>query len=102
MNAIAAVVVGGTSMAGGRRCHSGYPEQGVSAVETFRRFLDALDASAFPEDALLGRTVWNVGRLVSDNPQNILSDSLDFRLYFRTTFASDAAVCRRCRKRPPS
>lgn len=80
---------------GGRRCHSGYPEQGVSAVETFRRFLDALDASAFPEDALLGRTVWNVGRLVSDNPQNILSDSLDFRLYFRTTFASDAAVCRR-------
>lgn len=80
---------------GGRRCHSGYPEQGVSAVDIFRRFLDALDASDFPEDELLGRTSWNVGRLESGNPQNILSDSLDFRLYFRTTFASDAAVCRR-------
>jgi acetylornithine deacetylase len=34
-----------------------------------------------------------VGKLVSDNPQNILSDSLTCRVYFRTTFESDEMVC---------
>ena len=29
----------------------------------------------------------------SDNPQNILSDRLTCRVYFRTTFASDEMVC---------
>lgn len=78
---------------GGRSCHSGYPEHGVSAVDIFRRFMDALDEAAFPEDGELGATTWNVGKLESPNPQNILSDCLGFRIYFRTTFASDAAVC---------
>ncbi len=83
---------------GGKRCHSGYPQQGVSAVDIFRKMLDALDAAAFPDDALLGATTWNVGGLVSDNAQNVLSDSLDFRIYFRTTFASDALVCAKMRE----
>ncbi len=78
---------------GGKRCHSGYPEHGVSAVEIFKGLLCALDAAAFPQDPVLGPTTWNVGKLVSDNAQNILSDSLDCRIYFRTTFASDALVC---------
>lgn len=77
---------------GGRRCHSGYPEHGVSAVEIFHKILSALDAAGFPEDPILGPTTWNVGKLVSDNAQNILSDSLDCRIYFRTTFTSDAMV----------
>lgn len=77
---------------GGRRCHSGYPEHGVSAVDIFNRMLNALSDAAFPEDPVLGPTTWNVGRLSSDNAQNILSDSLDCRLYFRTTFASDSLV----------
>ena len=76
----------------GEPFHSGYPAFGRSAVTLFHEFLSRLDAAAFPEDPLLGPTTWNVGELLSDNPQNVLSPQLSCRLYFRTTFASDAAV----------
>ena len=76
----------------GRAFHSGYPEHGLSAVELFVDFMNALRAAGFPDDPVLGPTTWNVGHLVSDNPQNILSPELSCRLYFRTTFASDDAV----------
>lgn len=77
----------------GKSFHSGYPVYGASAVERFVDMMNALRAVEFPMDARLGETTWNVGRLVSDNPQNILSDLLTFRIYFRTTFASDRMVC---------
>jgi len=76
----------------GRPFHSGYPERGLSAVELFVDFVERLRAADFPDDPELGPTTWNVGQLHSDNPQNILSPELECRLYFRTTFASDAAV----------
>ena len=76
----------------GRPFHSGYPEYGQSAVELFVDFMERLRAAGFPEDPELGPTTWNVGQLLSDNPQNILSPSLTCRIYFRTTFASDAEV----------
>ena len=76
----------------GRPFHSGYPEHGLSAVELFVDFMERLRAAGFPDDPDLGPTTWNVGQLRSDNPQNILSPELTCRLYFRTTFASDAAV----------
>lgn len=73
--------------------HSGYPDNGRSAVDMFIDFLVALEVEAeFPADKVLGETTWNVGLLHSDNPQNILSPELTCRLYFRTTFASDALV----------
>lgn len=77
----------------GKACHSGYPQFGRSAVEMFVDFMDALRAKDFGDDELLGKTSFNIGLLRSDNPQNILSPSLDCRLYFRTTFASDREVC---------
>ena len=76
----------------GQPFHSGYPEYGLSAVELFVDFMERLRAADFPEDPVLGPTTWNVGRLQSDNPQNILSPCLTCRIYFRTTFAADAAV----------
>ncbi len=77
----------------GKAFHSGYPVYGASAVERFVDMMNALRAVDFPMDPKLGETTWNVGKLVSDNPQNILSDKLTFRIYFRTTFASDKMVC---------
>lgn len=77
----------------GKACHSGYPENGESAVVYFNDFMNALRSIVFPMDEILGETTWNVGKLVSDNPQNILSDSLSCRVYFRTTFESDEMVC---------
>ena len=77
----------------GRTCHSGYPENGESAILYFNDFMNALRSIVFPKDDVLGDTTWNVGKLVSDNPQNILSGNLTCRVYFRTTFESDEMVC---------
>lgn len=77
----------------GKAFHSGYPENGVSAVELFNDFMNALRSIRFPKDDLLGETTFNVGKLISDNPQNILSEKLTCRVYFRTTFESDEMVC---------
>ena len=76
----------------GKAFHSGYPQYGVSAVELFNDFVNALRSIGFPHDEILGETTWNIGRLQSDNPQNILSDKLTCRVYFRTTFESDEMV----------
>lgn len=77
---------------GGKACHSGYPQLGESAVMKFVDFINSLKEYSFPVDEILGETTWNVGELISDNRQNILSDRLTFRLYFRTTFASSETV----------
>lgn len=77
----------------GKACHSGYPQYGCSAVEMFSDFMNALRSIVFPKDDVLGDTTWNVGMLSSTNPQNILSDRLTCRVYFRTTFESDEMVC---------
>ena len=78
----------------GKSFHSGYPVYGASAVERFVDMVGSLRSVEFPMDPKLGETTWNIGRLSSDNPQNILSDFLTFKIYFRTTFASDDMVCR--------
>ena len=72
--------------------HSGYPQYGVSAVDLFVEFVNALKAKDFGIDPVLGETTWNIGLVHSDNPQNILSPELTCRIYFRTTFISDEAV----------
>ena len=59
----------------------------------FNDFMNALRSIVFPHDPVLGATTWTVGKLISDNPQNILSDKLSCRIYFRTTFESDTMVC---------
>ncbi|MCD8385460.1 MAG: M20/M25/M40 family metallo-hydrolase [Bacteroidales bacterium] len=76
----------------GQPCHSGYPWQGDSAVERFVDLMLKLRQTRFPADPVLGPTTYNVGKLQSDNPQNILSPLLTCRIYFRTTFASDQMV----------
>ena len=77
----------------GEAFHSGYPQYGVSAVDLFVDFVNKLRAKDFGLDPVLGETTWNIGLVHSDNPQNILSPELTCRLYFRTTFVSDEAVC---------
>ncbi|MGM9740864.1 MAG: M20/M25/M40 family metallo-hydrolase [Candidatus Cryptobacteroides sp.] len=76
----------------GKACHSGYPHLGHSAVLDFNEFVNALKSKALPIDPVLGETTWNIGKLTADNPQNILCPELSFRLYFRTTPASDDIV----------
>ena len=77
----------------GKAFHSGYPQYGESAIRYFNDFMNALGSIRFPYDGVLGETTFNVGKLISDNPQNILSPELTCRVYFRTTFESDEIVC---------
>ena len=77
----------------GKAFHSGYPEYGESAIQYFNDFMNALRSIRFPYDDTLGETTYNIGKLSSDNPQNILSPELTCRVYFRTTFESDEMVC---------
>lgn len=76
----------------GHSAHSGYPEYGYSAILRFNQWLNQLQSIRFDEDPVLGPTTWNIGCLQSNNAQNILSDQVRFRIYFRTTFASDSQV----------
>jgi acetylornithine deacetylase len=76
----------------GKKFHSGYPQYGDSAIERLVSIINKLRATEFPKDDVLGDTTWNIGLLHSDNPQNIVSDHAQCRIYFRTTFASDEFV----------
>lgn len=78
----------------GQSCHSGYPRQGESAVMNMLHFFNELEDYPLPYDEQLGATTWNVGKLQSDNAQNVLSDSCSLLLYFRTTPQSDSMVGR--------
>ena len=59
----------------------------------FNDFMNALRSIRFPYDEILGETTYNIGKLVSDNPQIIHCPELTCRVYFRTTFESDEIVC---------
>lgn len=76
----------------GKSCHSGYPERGISAVERFVDFVNKLRTAEFKDDNILGKTTYNIGKLISENPQNVLSPEVSFRIYFRTTFESHDSV----------
>jgi len=76
----------------GKSFHSGYPENGDNAIDRFIDFATTLRKKDFAVDPILGKTSFNIGKLVSDNPQNIISDKVSCRVYFRTTFASDTEV----------
>ncbi len=76
----------------GKSFHSGYPQMGDSAIDRFVDFALMLRNKEFPVDPVLGATTYNIGQLISDNPQNIVSDEVVFRVYFRTTFESDVLV----------
>lgn len=77
----------------GKPVHSGYPDEGRSAIDMWMDFMMELEIEAeFPRDKVLGETTWNVGLLHSDNAQNVLSPELTCRIYFRTTFSSHEKV----------
>ncbi|MEZ4908569.1 MAG: M20/M25/M40 family metallo-hydrolase [Saprospiraceae bacterium] len=76
----------------GKNAHSGYPERGDNAVETMRIFLNNLASIDFPIDPVLGTTTYNIGLLKSNNAVNVISASVKFKLYFRTTFSTDKLV----------
>ncbi len=76
----------------GKASHSGYPEYGKSAINIFIEFINKLNNIEFPIDDIMGQTTFNIGKLHSDNAQNVLSPELECKIYFRTTKASEDFV----------
>ncbi len=70
--------------AGGRAAHSAYPEEGRSAVHALLDALDAIRRLALPEDALLGATTLNVGRIEGGVAPNVLAPEARAELLVRT------------------
>lgn len=76
----------------GKSCHSGYPEHGDNAIERMRLLLNRLAELNFPIDDVLGNTTYNVGMLSSENAHNVVSDSVSFKIFFRTTFVTHDGI----------
>lgn len=73
----------------GKSCHSGYPQNGDSAVEHMISFFNRLNSIDFPEDTVLGKTTYNIGKVESSNAHNVVSNSAECKIFFRTTFATN-------------
>lgn len=67
----------------GRAAHSAYPHMGQSAIHDLVRLLAELDGIEWPQDALLGQTTVNIGRLDGGVADNVIAPSAEARLMFR-------------------
>lgn len=76
----------------GSPAHSGYPESGSNAIEHFRLFLNSLSELKFPEDAILGKTTYNIGLLSAENACNVIPSEVKGKILFRTTFKTHDLV----------
>ncbi|KAH3670380.1 hypothetical protein OGAPHI_000895 [Ogataea philodendri] len=63
--------------------HSGYPEQGFSAVEFLMRRIELLLDTAFPHSNLLGPTTVNIGTFHGGISANLLAPSAKAEIYIR-------------------
>jgi acetylornithine deacetylase len=75
--------------AAGRAAHSGYPEQGRSAVHALLDTLDRLRRLPLPEDPLLGLGTLNIGIVEGGVAPNVLAPSARAELLFRLVGPSD-------------
>jgi acetylornithine deacetylase len=78
--------------AAGRAAHSSFPELGESAIDKLIDTLIDLRAIELPQDAVLGRTHYNVGLISGGVAPNVVSPSAEAEVMFRTV--SDAAEVR--------
>jgi acetylornithine deacetylase len=76
----------------GRAAHSSFPELGESAIDKLIDALVAIRSVALPEDPLLGRTHYTIGRIEGGVAPNVVSPTASAELLFRTV--GDAAAVR--------
>ncbi len=67
----------------GRSCHSGYPEQGESAIHSLVELLNDILKKAWRHDAELGPTTVNVGRIEGGVADNVLAETATAHLMIR-------------------
>lgn len=70
--------------AAGKAAHSGYPELGESAIEKLIDVLNALRATDWPSDPLLGTTHYTVGLIAGGVAPNVIPPHAEAEVFFRT------------------
>jgi len=73
----------------GRMAHSAYPELGESATEKLVEALYRLREMKLPEDALLGKTTYNIGILQGGIAPNVIPDSARAEVMYRLVSPAD-------------
>ena len=73
----------------GRMAHSAYPELGESATEKLIEACYRLREMQLPEDAVLGKTTYNIGLLSGGVAPNVIPGSAQAEVMFRTVSSSD-------------
>jgi acetylornithine deacetylase len=68
----------------GRAAHSACPEQGASAIHALLDLLADLRFQSWPGDALLGRTLFQVGRIEGGTAANVVADQARAEVMFRS------------------
>ena len=73
----------------GRMAHSAYPELGESATEKLVEALYRLRDMHLPEDALLGKTTYNIGIMQGGIAPNVIPDSARAEVMYRLVGRGD-------------
>ncbi len=73
-----------TLSARGRAAHSGYPEEGESAIDTLLDTLTRIRAVPLDTDPLLGRSTLNIGQIRGGVAPNVIPPAASADLLFRT------------------
>lgn len=69
--------------ASGKACHSGYPEQGHSAIHALCDALQTLRSTPWPSDPVLGSSLVNVGVIQGGQAANVLADAASAQVMMR-------------------
>jgi len=73
----------------GRMAHSAYPEWGESATEKLVEALHRLREMELPEDALLGKTTYNIGIIQGGIAPNVIPDFARAEVMYRVVRPAD-------------
>jgi acetylornithine deacetylase len=73
----------------GKAAHSGYPDEGVSAIEPLLDTLERIRRIPLPSDPQLGPTTLNIGQIQGGSAPNVIPGEAMARVLFRTVGADD-------------
>lgn len=78
----------------GRRAHSAFPKLGESAVEKLLDALAGIRSMDLDEDPVLGSTLMNIGLIEGGVAPNVIPDSAEAVVSFRTAATSETVLAR--------
>src|SRR5215467_6704142 len=70
--------------AAGRACHSGYPEQGTSAIRVLMNLINDCEKADWGNDPVLGKGTFNTGTVQGGQAANIVPPSASASMMIRT------------------